>query len=284
MPALIADFQTFRFWRHLGVQLFAALGFQVVLLEVIDFVFGKDDLLSGVKGLVVISGVALIYGILRSWPRPISQVYVSPTTKISVVSGNLLDETSHLVIGMTDTFDTEVPGVIAQNSLQSQFVQTIYGGAADRFEAELGQALGSHTPIGTIQKPGKTSRYPLGTVAVVRDTRRAVFCVAYTEMNEHNQARGTADGVWGSLHSLWDSVSKHGNGEVVSIPVIGGGMSRLSQVLPSQDAIRLTILSFMLASRSSRVCEELRIVVQPKDYDRLDRLELQAFLRSMRPS
>ncbi|MCF7534622.1 hypothetical protein [Pseudomonas petrae] len=63
-----------------------------------------------------------------------------------------------------------------------------------------------------------------------------------------------------------------------------GGQAPLSSVLPAQDAIRFTVLSFMFASRNSKVCDELRIVVRPDDYRKLDRLELQSFLSSLRSS
>jgi len=84
--------------------------------------------------------------------------------------------------------------------------------------------------------------------------------------------------------ALWSEVSIHANGGSVSIPVIGGGQARLSSVLPAQDSIRLIALSFMFASRKEKVCDELRIVVRECDYGRLDRLEIQSFLSSLRPS
>ena len=282
--AFAADLSTWRYWRNLGVHSFAALGFQILVLEAAALLFPKHKILSGTSGLLVVMAVALAYGLWRSWPRPIEQDFNAPKTRISVVSGNLLEQDTHLVIGMTDTFDTSTPKIIAPKSLQAQLVHSVYGGSTDAFAADLEGALSGISGSGIVDKEGNTVRYPLGTVAVIRDKQRALFCIAYTEMNEHNEARGTVDGVWRSLDRLWSSVSKNANGEPVAIPVIGGGMSRLSQVLPSQDAIRTTILSFLLASRSSPICEELRIVVQPKDFNRLDRLELQAFLRSLRPS
>ena len=144
------------------------------------------------------------------------------------------------------------------------------------------EAALSGVPVkGTISKAGKQKLYEFGTVAVIRKHRIHYFCVAYAEMNENNQAQGTMDGLWKSLSSLWVSVRSKANGEAVAIPVVGGGLSRLSQVLPAQDAIRLTILSFMFASRQVPVCERLDIVVLPDVAKRLDMLELQAFLKSL---
>lgn len=101
-------------------------------------------------------------------------------------------------------------------------------------------------------------------------------------MDALNVARSTPDKVWKSLLALWAEVPRRANGGTVSIPVIGGGQARLSNILPAQDAIRFTLLSFMFASRGSKICDELRIVVRPDD--KLDRLELQVFLSSLRSS
>jgi len=135
-----------------------------------------------------------------------------------------------------------------------------------------------------VEKEGNTDRYPIGTVASVQDGPRRALFLAYTEMNERNEAHGSTDGIWKSMLTLWDVISRDCNGEAVAIPVLGGGQARISQVLPAQDSIRFIALSFMLASRKSKVCDELHIIVRPEDYSRLNRLELQAFFDSLEMS
>lgn len=193
-------------------------------------------------------------------------------------------ETAHLVIGTNDTFDTETPNIIAQSSLQGQALQQLYGGDLKELDADLANALAGKPTEGTVAKAGKQMRYGIGTVATVKHATRLIFFLAYCEMDVHNTAHSTPDKVWKSLASLWDEVSRRGNGGTVSIPVIGGGQARLSSILPAQDAIRLTLLSFMFASRCEKVCDELRVVVRPEDYNKLDRLELQSFLSSLSSS
>ena len=39
-------------------------------------------------------------------------------------------------------------------------------------------------------------------------TGRRVFWLAYTEMNEDNEARASIEGVWTSLRALWAAVSR----------------------------------------------------------------------------
>ncbi len=278
------DIRTGRFWRHFSIHTFSAIGFFSAILGLLDVLF--PDLFTHGRGWIAtcVALVSLAYGTYRAWPRPIEESFSSPNTKIKLVKGDLFDQPDHLVIGMCSTFDTSTPHIIAKSSIQSQFLDRIYGGDIKELDRQLTAALRPITPAGTIDKPGKKTKYPIGTVATLREHAKRFFCVAYTEMNTKNEARGTMDGIWRSLDNLWREISVQANGGRVSIPVIGGGQSRLSQILPAQDSIRFTALSFMLASRREKVCDELAIVVQPEVFEKLDRLEIQSFLRSLRPS
>lgn len=285
MPrTLFADIRTRRFARSATKEALAAFGLLSAIAGVISALF--PNLLSKSPGLWISLAVVLCaaWGLARAWPRPIERQYDRPDTTIRVVRGDLLEQPGHLVIGTCDTFDTQTPSIIATSSLQGQALSKFYGGDFTRLDAELASALSEYTSTGPVAKAGKTDRYPLGTVAVLNNNDRKLFWVAYTEMDQHNQASSSTDGVWSSLTGLWSAAHRHGNGGQISIPVIGGGQSRLSPVLPAQDSIRLIALSFMFSSRVARVCDELQIVVRPEDYERLDRLEFQAFLDSLAPS
>lgn len=283
--ALLHDLKRQRFWRHFAIHFLSAIGLIAVLAGLYDVFF--PDVAEGVGTRLTIATVALalVYAFWRSWPRPIEQQYETPNVKITLVRGDILtQDADHLVIGMQTTFDTETPKIIERKSLQAQFVEKIYGGDVKRLDADLDKALKGKKPVDTIAKTGKTNVYEVGTVAVLEHPTRCFFCVAYSEMDEKNVARSSIGSVWLGLDRLWREVTDHANGGTVAVPVLGGGLARLSQVLPAQDSIRFIILSFMFACRRERVCDELKIVVQPAQYDRLDRLEIQAFLMSLRAS
>jgi hypothetical protein len=254
------------------------------VLGIINILFPRKLPIHGALWGLGILIASLIYGLIRSWPRPIEQYFPLPNTTIRVIKGDLLDQAGDLVIGTCDTFDTLPPHVIARGSLQGQALDRLFGGDVSELDRRINEALSRHTHVGTVAKPGKQLRYELGTVAVLKESGRNIFFVAYSQMNEQNQARSSPDFLWKSLLNLWTEVSRHGNGGSMSIPVIGGGQSRMAQVLPAQDSIHFIALSFMLASRRERFCDELRIVVRPTDYNRLDRLELQAFLSALKPT
>ena len=208
----------------------------------------------------------------------------TPQTQIHLVEGDLFAQDGQLVIGTCDTFDTAVPDIVERSSGVGVVLDRLYGNAVARLDADLDAALRAVPPVGDVDKRGKTVRYPLGTVAVVDVPPRRLFFVAHTARDERNREHGTAAGLWASLVSLWAAISEHSSDATICMPVLGGSTSGASHIAPTQDAIRSIILSFMFASRSNTVCRELRIVVPPRDYQRLDQLELQAYISSFAPS
>jgi hypothetical protein len=281
---ILRDIRKGRFLRRLATYSFSAFGALSAVAGVVDiFAPGKLADIAWIvwPGLLL----ALGFGVVVAWPRPVQAVFSVPNMTIRLVEGDLLDESSdHLVIGMADTFDTAAPH-IAPESVQGQFLKRVYGNDATRLDNDLLIALDGKPDIGTIEgKIGKVVRYPLGTVATLRWPNRCFFMVAYTQMDARSAVESSTDGIWNSLSELWKEVRDVSNGGTLRMPIIGGGQSRISPLLPAQDAIRLQVLSFMLASRKAKVCDELVIVARPVDYQKLDRLELQAFFNSLRPS
>lgn len=226
--------------------------------------------------------LVLPMALLWAWPRRVEQDYSTPRTQIRIVEGDLFRQTSHIIANMTTTFDTKTPDLVSAASVQGQLLSRVYNGDRDALDADLAVALAPMKPSGTIEKPGKTDLYPVGTVAPVWKDGRFFFCVALSEMNETNVAHASVDGLWSSLTTLWETVRSRSNGQPTAIPVVGGGQSKLSHVVPAQDAIRLIALTFMLASRQGRICERLDIVVEKKEVKHVNFPELQSFLKAMR--
>jgi len=282
---ILQDIRTRRFWRHFGKEVFACMGILLAVIKLVQISFPQwaQTVLENPLTFIIVAGFSIVFGAARAWPQPITQHYPVANTRITVVKGDLLKEKHHLVIGMCDSFDVEVP-VIAKTSMQGQVLDVLYGGDVTRLNAELEAALKGSGVEKTLVKRGKTAAYGIGTVASVWSSARYIFFLAYTRMNAANEAHATPDGIWKSLLALWSEVSRKGNGATVSIPVIGGGQARIAAVLPAQDSIRFIAFSFILASRQARLCDELRIVVTSETYKTLDRLELQSFLSSLRAS
>lgn len=287
--SIAKDFTRRRFQVRFVTHSLSCVGFFSVLAGIVSALFPKVLPPNGAILAGVAMVVSVVYGLYRSWSRPVWQSYQLPNTEIHVVVGDLFEQEGNIVVGMADTFDTEPPHIIERHGVQAQLLERFYHGDRSALDNSLVDALAGVERIGEFApedgKAGKQVIYPVGTVAAIAHTaRRLVFCVAYTQMNSRCEARGSVDGVWRSLTNLWDEVRARGNGDPISIAVIGGGQARIAQYLPAQDSIRFIALSYMFASRKEKVASRLNIVVRPSDVDRLDMLELQAFLKSLRPS
>jgi hypothetical protein len=274
-----------------GAALFAGnfLAAFGVVSAVVQFVAQMFPVSVSRPGLTTLTslGACITWGLARAWPRRhIQRVFRHPDITVTILTGDLFAEQAHLVVGFTDTFDTSVAGdwVISQSSIQGQFVMRRYGGDHRRLDRELSSALAGCSPVrveSRQDKPkGKLTRYPIGTVAVLGDNRQLVFGVAYSRMGNDLVARSSVDDIWLSLSRLWDAVFQHAHREPVAIALVGSGLARID-FLDRESMLKVILLSFVARSRASAVSRELRVVIRPADVEKLNMLEVAAFLRTL---
>jgi hypothetical protein len=142
------------------------------------------------QGWPYIATVALLsatYAALIGWPRSAYSRHLStPHTELRYQVGDLFDQEGHLVIGFSDTFDTQTPDIISRESVQGRFLDRVYLGDVAKLDSHLSEALSDEPKIAieTHQaKPrGKRKRYAMGTVAVIGSTERLYFCCAYSRI------------------------------------------------------------------------------------------------------
>jgi hypothetical protein len=277
--------------RGLRVLTLNALATFGLLSGVIQLVTAVWDFKDGlwhpgwiVAGIVLVS---LAWGLSRALPpRRLRREFQRPDMVVSVVVGDLFDQEAHLVVGFSDTFDTDTTDnvVISAKSVLGQLLHRVYGDDRKRLDAELDVALArekveSIEPVGA-KRGGKTSRYAIGTVAVLGSPAKRVFGVAYTRMGNDLIARSSVDHLWHSLTQVWDAVYLHGQRERVAIPLIGAEFARIS-CLDRDSLLKMILLSFVARSRENPVCRELTVVIHSRDYEKINLLEVDAFLQSI---
>ncbi|MBP7930847.1 MAG: hypothetical protein KAZ88_11410 [Acidimicrobiia bacterium] len=229
--------------------------------------------------LLVAAGAAgwAFLGLRRRQP---TQTYAENVT-IRLVVGDLFEQNASAIIGMTTTFDSAVPEVIAASSVQGHFLQKVYAGSQATLDQDLEAALAHVSPVGTIVKPGKEAIYPLGTAITLPITAQLrYYCAAYSDMDQQNRATGSIRGVLDGLENSWDQIDAYGNGEPICVPLIGQGQSRIPE-LTAEISVRLMAFSFLLRSKRSRFSSELRIVIHPSEQHKVDPVEFQSFLSSL---
>ncbi|WP_143073642.1 macro domain-containing protein [Actinokineospora terrae] len=235
-------------------------------------------------------GIALVAAVFASARRTgqgeVGRQFHTPSIRIRVVVGDLLEQPCQIAVGFSDTFDTDTTGnqVINATSLQGQFLDRRYAGNRHRLDDDLAAALAATAVDRTEQRSdkvlGKLARYPLGTVAVLGSGGSRVYCLAYTTMSNTLVARSTLDSLWTALGLLWDAVAESGQLAPLAVPLIGADLARVD-VLDRQHLLQLIAISFLARSRRSRFCRELVLVVHPKDAAEVDMAVIAAFLHGL---
>ncbi len=131
--------------RVLTLNALAAFGLLSGVVQLVTAVWSfKDGLWHPgwiVAGIILAS---LAWGLSRALPpRRLRREFRRPDMTVSVVVGDLFDQEAHLVVGFSDTFDTDTTDnvVISAKSVLGQLLQRVYGGDRDRLDAELVSAL-----------------------------------------------------------------------------------------------------------------------------------------------
>ncbi|MEV0965557.1 macro domain-containing protein [Streptomyces sp. NPDC049910] len=193
-------------------------------------------------------------------------------TDVVLLRGDLFDQDDcNLVIGFSDTFDTETAEdlVISRESVQSQLVDRLFAGRRRLLDDKLRTGLRKTKTVGTESarsKPlGRRVRYPVGTTVAVPVDGRRVFAIAYSQLGNDLVARSSDRDLRLGLENLWASVAVHGLFKPVAIPLIGSGLARVTD-LDRGQLVALIVDSFVDAcARHPALTPELRVVIRPQD-------------------
>jgi Domain of unknown function (DUF6430)/Bacterial transcriptional activator domain len=195
--------------------------------------------------------------------------------RITLRISDLFDQDdTHLVIGFSDTFETNTKDdfLVASRSIQGQLVHRLYGDHRI-LDRDLRKALRDKpytAEIRATKRYGKLRRYPIGTVAVLPHSGRRLFAVAYSEVNEHGvHAVSTFPLLRHALNRLWTEVREKAQHRPVSIAVVGSGLARIKDA-DRTSLIALIAETFLAAHPAGRITDELRIIVHPADAPSLD--------------
>lgn len=126
MESVRRDIRTRRFWKILITQAFALFGVLAAIAGALALFDPNLFVGRGWLAWLALAG-AVFYGSVQAWPRPVETRYQAPATAIKLLRGDLFEQQdAHLIIGVSDTFDTAAPH-IAPKSVQGQFLQQVYG-------------------------------------------------------------------------------------------------------------------------------------------------------------
>ncbi len=235
-----------------------------LIVEATSF-FVTDEAAGSVKGYwrgFLLVGILIV--IFRLIPKKrFSFKLDGKDITMELVSGDIFKQKGPIVVGSNTTFVTSLD-VISERSIQGIFTKKYYTNHQALNDVIQGQISGDKQEFGT-------------TVTVRANERTGYFC-ALADVNENGVAQSNIENIRVSLAELWNYLGSNGEKDVLNVPILGSGFSRVSAT--REELFQEIVKSFIASTSEHTFCDGLRIVIHPDDIKKnnIDLLELASFL------
>jgi len=194
-------------------------------------------------------------------------------TKITIRFGDLFDANTDWLIGVNEFFDSSLGQIVSPRSVHGQVIAKAFGGDEQRFRSATDQALQGFVGEPTARAQEPKIKFPIGTTAVVMNGSHRIFlmAMAHTDLVTH-KATSTVPILWNALRGAFQSVAANGNGEPLTMPLVGNGRSSVN--IEPQHLLRLIVLAIVDFGRTTALPNELTIAVPEDCFSVLDIREI----------
>lgn len=271
MKFFFKSISTFSFWRHALLsgdaawKFLAVLGAEYLLMEILDFlnIYTKDEY----SRYAVVPMAILALLVVLTTRRPITRfAYKIPGRDFTVAVriGDLFDGDNDVIVSANTTFDTDMAsGLIDTDSVQGQVATRYFNANTAEIDRQLALDLAAARGKRRSGAPGKTTEYPIGTVARVRSHNRTFYFVAMSRLNDQGNAAATPREIEDALDATWAFVRSQGNLRNLAIPLMGTGRGRTG--VPRKKMVERIAQSFVDGSTDGPFAKQLAIVIRAED-------------------
>jgi hypothetical protein len=265
-----------RWWRGLTAAL-SVLGTVWLLTEVITRVSPDANtwLTAHSAGYLIVAGLLSLVGFLSAIyeHREVSFRLPNTGTTLTLKFANIFDEATDWIVAVNEYFDSELGDIVADTSLHGQVISRIYSGNAQSFRADVDNALARYQGVREARAKGHPIRYPLGTVAIIKNGPHKIYLVALTKTDVvTHRANSTVPILWDALGEALAAVDRVGNGAPVAMPLIGNGRASLN--IAPQHLLRLIALKIVDAKRTHDLPRQMTINLSDDCFEHLDIVEI----------
>jgi hypothetical protein len=266
-----------RRWARGLTAALSVLGTVWLLTEVVTRV-SKDTstwLDSNGAFYLTIAGIVSVAGFLVAVYERREVSFTIPTTgtTLSLKFGNIFDEATDWIVAVNEYFDSTLGDIVASTSLHGQVISRVYGGNEQSFRADVDKALDGYQGVTEARAKGHPIRYPLGTVAVIKNGPHKIYLMALTRTDAvTHRANSTVPILWDALGAALAAVDRAGNGAPLAMPLIGNGRASLN--IAPQHLLRLIALKIVDASRSHDLPRKMTVNLSDDCFEHLDIVEI----------
>lgn len=266
-----------RRWRRGVTTALSVLGTVWLLTEVITRV--SEDagtwLDGNGVGYLVVAGSLSLAGFIGAVyePREVSFTIPNTGTTLTLKFANIFNDATDWIVAVNEYFDSTLGDIVAATSLHGQVISRVYGGNEQSFRNDVDNALVGYQGITEARAKGHAIRYPLGTVAIIKNGPHKIYLVALTKTDAvTHRANSTVPILWDALGEALAAVDRAGNGAPLSMPLIGNGRASLN--IAPQHLLRLIALKIVDASRSHDLPRKMTINLSDDCFEHLDLIEI----------
>ena len=257
--------------RDLGRISSIFLAFVAILGLVGTFVIESMDTVIFVLSLFGLAALSLVLDLLYHKFKSVKIIKAQGKT-ITIRKGNLFEAEGIVVIPFNRFFDTIVDDVIiSSSSLHGKFV-TKYKQMNPYVNLDdiISKQLKSMPSVKCNRPGGKTEEYAPGMTVEVFCNDKRFFLLGLTHFDNYQKASCTVPEYCTAIDSLMNYINIHGQGQKISIPLIGGGLSRLG----GDNGDILELLISLIKNGRYEYPKEITIVLSPFVSESIDLLSI----------
>ena len=190
-------------------------------------------------------------------------------TEVNIFFGDIFKLEGKKVIAFNEYFDTLVDDkIIAHKSLDGQVIDKKYidKDLFDQCVLENNELItnGSNPK----RKNGKTIKYKLGQIQPFND----YYALAFTKFDSDNKANLTSIEYSTCLLEMWRQLNKLYAQNIVNIPLLGSGITRIldSCNITNQELLEIMLETLNISKMSFKEPSKINIVLYPGEKDNCD--------------
>lgn len=257
-------------WREIFTDIFAAVGFIILLIEIVIYFFPNFNQPQNWFWYFVL--ISLAYGLLKNYPKSsFVQKIRDRDSWIEIKIGDAFLNEGALVVPVNNEFDLSLNGNVKKaKSIQNKFITDFY----DSKEEHLKNDIQDKINLNSIP-------FPIGQTVEVEQKNKRFYLLVNSVKGDNNRASSSFDDFLMALNGLWIFLSSDsGKDEAVTIPLINTQHGRNSQ-LTRDVVVKQIIDTFIDSSKYKSVCEKLIISIHPSDIKKgaLNFDELSSYLK-----
>jgi hypothetical protein len=228
----------------------------------------------GTLYLAVAAACAFI-GFLWAIYEPRKVVFDIPTTstRLTLKFGDLFKEDADWIIAVNEFFDSRIGDVVSKSSVHGQVICNYFGGDEAKFRAQITPALQPFTGTTVARTVGETTRYDIGTTAVLDRGDKRIYLVAMSRTDvATNKAQSSIPELWTALTAALRKVHERGNGQPLALPLLGNGRASIN--LPPQHLLRLVVLAIVDYAKTAQLPNSVSLVLHEDCFSAIDLTEI----------